>query len=191
MTDDFTPGQFRITETGSYVKIGYRVRVMDGRVLKGAAKPEIMDFVTGYLHVIPGLEKRLIGHCRGESLSFTIPPEEAFGARRADLVIEKSKADFHFPNRLEPYPGMEIPLVSGSENAPDTVIIREVKEKSIVIDLNHPLAGAALRYDLQILEARAAKPTEVCSEWESRSDGCASCPSVPEIVIGNDIHDRD
>lgn len=187
MTDDAEAREFEVFENKCYVKIRYSVRVVDGPVLKGGSEPETMDFVTGYLHVIPGLEKRLMGHRVGEKLSFVVPPEEAFGIRRKELVIEKPREEFHFPEGFEPYPGMEIPLVAVSENAPDTVLIREIKEDTIIVDLNHPLSGASLQYDLEIMEARPAKSSEVCSQWDQEEAGSIGCSSVPEIVLGEDV----
>jgi len=185
MTDGAVPQTYKIADRSGYVKIGYTVRVVDGPVLKGAGEREVMDFVTGYGHVVPGLERRLVGHGADEKLSFTVPADEAFGQRHEELVIEKSKADFHFPPGFEPYPGMELPLVTRGSDAPDTVIIREVRQDSIVIDLNHPLAGLALQYDLEIIEARPASSTDVCSEWEEQgaegnccSDGCLTLHGV-------------
>jgi FKBP-type peptidyl-prolyl cis-trans isomerase SlyD len=160
------------------------VRVVDGPVLKGAGDPEIMDFVTGYRHVVPGLERRLVGHRSGESLSFTVPADEAFGPRHQELVFEKSKTDFHFPPGFEPYPGMELPLVTRGSDAPDTVMIREVREDSIVVDMNHPLAGLALQYDLEIIEARPATSSDVCSEWEETGSEGDCCSEPCQIVVG-------
>ena len=48
-----------IQDSGWYVRIKYTVRIVDGPVLKGLNEPEILDFVTGYRQVIPGLENRL------------------------------------------------------------------------------------------------------------------------------------
>jgi FKBP-type peptidyl-prolyl cis-trans isomerase SlyD len=166
MAETNEPTGFRVAESRSYVKIRYRVRIENGPVLKGAREPEVMDFVTGYGQVIPGLERRLIGHGPGEKLAFTVPPEEAFGARANEFVIEKSKTEFHFPKGMEPHPGMELPLVAGSDGAPDTVIIREVRDDSIIIDCNHPLAGAPLQYELEIVETRPAREREICGEWQ-------------------------
>jgi len=177
---------YRIAESSCYIKIRYSVRVVGGPVLKGAQEPELMDFVTGYGHVIRGLEKRLVGHGSGEKLSFTVPAEEAFGTRHHELLIEKQKSDFHFPPGMAPYPGMELPLITSASEAPDTVIIREVRDNSIVIDCNHPLAGAALHYDLEIVEARPARSTDVCGEWEQQGADRQCCGQVPEIVLGGE-----
>jgi FKBP-type peptidyl-prolyl cis-trans isomerase SlyD len=186
MTDGAVPSTYEITDRSCYVKIGYMVRVVDGPVLKGAGEREVMDFVTGYGHVVPGLERRLVGHSPGESLSFTVPADEAFGERHQELVIEKSKADFHFPPGFEPYPGMELPLVTRGSDSPDTVMIREVRQDSIVVDLNHPLAGLALQYDLEIIEARPANSTDVCSEWEEKGAEENCCSGPCEVVLGKE-----
>ncbi|MBI5568642.1 MAG: FKBP-type peptidyl-prolyl cis-trans isomerase [Desulfomonile tiedjei] len=180
------PSDYRIAASSCYTKIRYSVRVVGGPVLKGAQEPELMDFVTGYGHVIPGLEKRLVGHGTGERLSFTVPAEEAFGPRHQELVIEKPKSDFHFPPGMAPYQGMQLPLITSASDAPDTVIIREVRDNSIVIDCNHPLAGAALQYELEIVEARPAKSTDVCGEWEQQGAEHQCCGQVPEIVLGEE-----
>ena len=90
MTEGASP-EMPIQDLGWYVRIKYRVQIVDGPVLKGLNEPEIMDFVTGYRQVIPGLENRLIGHLTGETLSFTVPAEEAFGPRHQELEFEKSK----------------------------------------------------------------------------------------------------
>ncbi len=186
MDSGIRPDKQLIRADKSYVKIRYTVRIPQGPILKGAGQPEVMDFVTGYMQVVPGLENRLIGHCAGEKLSFTIPPHEAFGDRREDLVIEQPKDEFHFPQGVTPYPGMEIPLVSSGDNAPDTVVITAVREQTILIDLNPPMAGVPLHYDLEILEARAARSEDVCSEWTPETSEQACCPSVQQIVLGAD-----
>jgi FKBP-type peptidyl-prolyl cis-trans isomerase 2 len=186
MTDAAAPQSYTVAESRCYTKIRYRVRVAGGPVLKGAEEPETMDFVTGYGHVVPGLEKRLIGHGVGEKLSFTVPPEEAFGPRHQELVFEKPQSEFHFPAGMTPVPGMVIPLVSEHPNAPDTVMIREVREGTIVVDCNHPLSGAALEYNLEIVEARPATSNDVCAEWDEPSnDGCCS-QHVPVITLGEE-----
>jgi FKBP-type peptidyl-prolyl cis-trans isomerase 2 len=57
-----------------------------------------------------------------------------------------------------------------------------------VIDANHPLSGATLEYDLEIVEARPAKSSDVCSEWEAeKSDSCESCGCSPhQITLGGE-----
>ncbi len=188
MTDSGMQTEFIVTDSKSYVKIRYHCRVENGPILKGGEQPEEMDFVTGYGQVIPGLERRLVGRSKGDTLSFTVPAEEAFGPRRQEFVIEKPKEEFSFPQGMEPYPGMQVPLISPGTEAPDTVMIREVRGNSIVIDLNHPLSGLALAYELEIIEARPAQEKDMCAEWDetSATDACGGC-SPHEIVLGKPI----
>ncbi len=177
---------FRILDTSSYVKLRYQVRVENGPILKGADTPEVMDFVTGFRQVIPGLEKRLVGRSAGESMTFTVPAVEAFGERRDDFVVVKDKKEFHFPEGFAPRPGMEISVITNMDEGPDTVIIKEVRDNDIVIDFNHPLAGFPLKYTLEIVEARPSKASDVCSEWESeKGKGCGSC-APREVTLGQD-----
>jgi FKBP-type peptidyl-prolyl cis-trans isomerase SlyD len=184
MENGLTGSGYTIEPSSSYVRIAYSVRIAGGQILKGASEPAAMDFVTGYRQVVPGLERRLLGKSVGMRQAFTVPAAEAFGTRNEELVIEKKAADFHFPPGIKPYPGMEIPLVAASLGAPETVTITAVRDDSIVIDLNHPFAGADLEYDLQIVEARPATSDDVCSEWQESpvSDTCCSAPH--EIVLG-------
>jgi len=183
VTDTTTCSPYAIKDSSTYVRIRYSVRVENGPFIKGAGEPALMDFVTGYAQVIPGLERRLMGHSEGDKLSFTVPAEEAFGVRHEELVFEKPREDFHFPPGMAPFPGMELPLVTMGEG-PDSAIIREVRAETIVIDCNHPLGGKSLRYDLEIVEARPAGPTDVCSEWQER-DNTQTCGCAPkEFVLG-------
>ena len=175
----------------SYVKIKYRVRVAEGRMIKGAHEPEFLEFVTGFRQVIPGLEERLRGHSTNEKLSFVVPAEEAFGPRHDELVVEKKKSDFHFPAGMKPFTGMEIPVITGGDCGPESAVIRKITEDTITIDCNHPLAGAPLEYDLEIVEARPAGANDVCSEWEDEKDASDCASSSPcEIVLGREGNDQ-
>jgi FKBP-type peptidyl-prolyl cis-trans isomerase 2 len=176
---------YEIESSGAYVKIKYKVRIVGGPILKGVTEPEIMDFVTGYLQVVPGLEKRLVGEKQGSKLVFDIPAEEAFGLRDEKMVFVKNMEEFHFPPGYKPYPGMEISVICDAEEGPDLVTIKEVRDDGIVIDFNHNLAGKALGYELEIIEARQARSTDVCAEWDNKTQDASSCGCAPqEIVLG-------
>ena len=187
MTDMKDLGVFNILDSGSYVKIRYKVKIVGGPILKGAEELEIMDFVTGYKQVIPGLETRLLGHVNGDKLSFEVPADEAFGLRNEDLVFVKKKEEFHFPPGFVPYPGMEISVICDADSGPDTVTIKDVRDDGIVIDFNHALAGHALAYEIEIVEARPSRSTDVCAEWDKDPASQTSCGSVPqEIILGRE-----
>ena len=178
---------YEIAASGAYVKIRYKVKIVGGPVLKGSDQMETMDFVTGYKHVIPGLEKRLIGATQGQKMVFDVPAEEAFGKRDDSLVFVKDKKEFHFPPGYEPYPGMEISVIFNDDEGPDSVRIKDVREDGIVIDFNHNLAGFDLAYELEIIEARPSRSSDVCAEWDRKPEDDSPCSCAPhEIVLGKD-----
>ncbi len=100
MTDSQSPVHPTVADSGWYVRIKYSVRVVDGPILKGDATPAMLDFVTGYGQVIPGLERRLVGHTAGETLSFVVPPEEAFGLSYENSYLRKNGRTLIFPKAL-------------------------------------------------------------------------------------------
>ncbi|MDA8407460.1 MAG: FKBP-type peptidyl-prolyl cis-trans isomerase [Deltaproteobacteria bacterium] len=182
---DYEP--YKIQDSGSYVKIRYRVRIVDGPSLKGSPELETMDFVTGYGHVIPGLEKRLVGETNGRKLTFDVPAQEAFGMRDEKMVFLKKIEEFHFPPGVKPFPGMEIPVICNDDEGPGSVTIKDVREDGIVIDFNHALAGFALGYELEIIEARHSRESDVCAEWDKKGDDDFQRSCLPhEIVLGED-----
>ncbi len=182
---DYEP--YKIQDSGSYVKIRYRVRIVDGPSLKGSPELETMDFVTGYGHVIPGLEKRLVGETNGRKLTFDVPAQEAFGMRDEKMVFLKKIEEFHFPPGVKPFPGMEIPVICNDDEGPGSVTIKDVREDGIVIDFNHALAGFALGYELEIIEARPSRESDVCAEWDKKADDDFQRSCLPhEIVLGED-----
>ncbi len=178
---------YKIQDSGSYVKIRYRVRIVGGPSLKGSPELETMDFVTGYGHVIPGLEKRLVGETNGRKLTFDVPAQEAFGMRDEKMVFLKKIEEFHFPPGVKPFPGMEIPVICNDDEGPGSVTIKDVREDGIVIDFNHALAGFALGYELEIIEARPSRESDVCAEWDKKADDDFQRSCLPhEIVLGED-----
>ncbi len=65
--------RIKLQSEAASLRYDYMVRIPNGQVLKGATERELMDFVTGYRQVVPGLEQRLLGHSVGEKLAFTVP----------------------------------------------------------------------------------------------------------------------
>jgi FKBP-type peptidyl-prolyl cis-trans isomerase 2 len=186
MTDSTIQAINRIEPEKTFVKLQYKVEIPGVRILKGAEAPEVMEFVTGYSHVIPGLEQRLIGHAQGEKLSFLVPAEEAFGERVQERVVEKDKSEFFFPEGFEPYIGMQLPIVTNYENGPESVRITDIRENTIVIDLNDPLAGHPLQYELEIMEVRPAKETDMCEQWDHPDNVSTGCGGIQQLVLGKE-----
>lgn len=102
--------------------------------------------VVGKRQVIPGVDDALVGMSAGETKKESIPAEKAFGLRRPDFVRVMPLSEFH-KRDIDPYPGMPVQL--DDMNA----IVKSVTSGRVLVDMNHPLAGANMLYDIKVTEA--------------------------------------
>lgn len=117
-----------------------------------------LTVLIGHGNIIPGLEKALLGHAVGDRIEVTVEPAEAYGERRADFVQRVPKKYFQDPERL--HPGMTTVLQS-KESGPRVVVVLKVGSSVIDVDLNHPLAGKTLAFEVEITAIRDATPEEI------------------------------
>lgn len=144
-----------------FVCLQYRLKLENGEYIRGSAeKPDHLVFIAGCGEVLPGLERRLWGLSPGrETVEFVIPSHEAFGAYDPDNVQVWSKK--RFSPDIELQIGQKI-LPSILPFPPEyPLTIKEVREDSVVLDLNHPLADQDLYYEVQVVEVRDATPEEL------------------------------
>ncbi len=134
------------------VKVHYTGKLKDGQVFDSSVeRGEPVEFQLGQGQLIPGFEKGLIDMKVNEKKTVTIPKEEAYGEPRADLVQEVDKSQL--PDEIKPEVGMG--LVSKSPDGREmNLIVKDVKENTIVVDGNHPLAGKDLIFDLEVVEIK-------------------------------------
>ncbi len=135
------------------VKVNYTGKLSDGQIFDSSEGEgrEPVEFTLGQGQLIPGFEKGLIDMKLNEKKTITIPKAEAYGEVREDLKQEVQKAEL--PQNMEPEVGMG--LVSKTPDGQEMNLrIVEVKEETVVIDANHPLAGKDLIFDLEVLEIK-------------------------------------
>ncbi len=154
------PEEDRIQPKGSYVKIRYRLQTASGEYIRGAPGEgmALLDAYTGYGQLLPGLESGLLGRRAGERFRIHVPPEEAFGPYREDLVKEIGYEDF--PQGLDLEAGKWVEARDETTRAAYGYFVREKGQDRVVLDYNHPLAGQELVYDLEVLEVRPATEEE-------------------------------
>ena len=111
---------------------------------------------TSYLHggyggLLDGLERALDGKRAGDKVQVQLEPEDAFGEYDAELV------------RLEPAARYGEGIAAGMEVEEDGsfYLVTDVADGKVVLDGNHPLAGMALRFFLEVLAVRTANPEEI------------------------------
>jgi FKBP-type peptidyl-prolyl cis-trans isomerase SlpA len=139
------------------VKVHYTGKLSDGQVFDSSEGKEPLEFTLGQGRLIPGFEKGLINMKLNEKKTITIASDEAYGAIREDLIQEVAKSEL--PQEITPEVGMG--LVSKSPDGQEmNLLVAEVREESIVLDGNHPLAGKDLIFDLEVVEIKDAVVTE-------------------------------
>jgi FKBP-type peptidyl-prolyl cis-trans isomerase 2 len=139
------------------VKVNYTGKLADGQVFDSSEGKEPIEFTLGQGQLIPGFEKGLIDMKLNEKKTITIAKEEAYGEVNNDLIQEVKKTEL--PQDMAPEVGMG--LVSKSPDGQEmNLMVVEVREESIVIDGNHPLAGKELVFDLEVIEIKEATVTE-------------------------------
>lgn len=134
---------------GDTVFVHYTGTLGEGEEFDSSRDGDPLRFEFGSEQVIPGFEKAVGSLEPGESTSITIEPEDAYGPRREDLVIEVSRAQI--PPGLDPQKGLELELtLDNGDRVP--VSVTKVGEDSITLDANHPLAGKRLQFDIELVK---------------------------------------
>jgi peptidylprolyl isomerase len=136
-------------KSGDTVRIHYTGTLDDGTEFDSSAGRDPLEFALGGGQVIPGFDSAVDGMTVGESKSVTIEPAEAYGERHDQLVQEVPKSAL--PQEIEPAVGMQLQSQS-PEGQVMNLVITEVAEETITVDGNHPLAGKALTFAIELVE---------------------------------------
>jgi FKBP-type peptidyl-prolyl cis-trans isomerase SlyD len=142
---------------GHVVGIDYSLHLGDGRVVDASAPEEPLTYLHGEGQIVPGLETALEGLDVGERKQVVVAPGEGYGEHDPRGVQEVPRTAF--PPGFEPKVGMEL-TAEGPNGEAVPFAIREVRLESVLIDLNHPLAGKTLHFDVTVREVREATDEE-------------------------------
>ena len=124
--------------------------------------------LIGHGNIIPGLEAALIGREKGERFEISVEPAQAYGERREDFTQRVPKKYFQHPETLKP--GMTT-VLNTRESGQRMVTVQKIGSSVIDIDLNHPLAGKTLKFDVEITDVRDAVPEELAHGHAHAGDG--------------------
>ncbi len=116
-----------------------------------------VTFLVGAGEIIPGLESRMIGMTSGEVREIEVPAEEAYGPRNPELV-QKAPREYFQNVPLE----KGLPLQAQTpEGRVINMVVVDFDEQTVTVDMNHPLAGKDLLFEVEILDVREATPDEI------------------------------
>jgi FKBP-type peptidyl-prolyl cis-trans isomerase SlyD len=142
---------------GRVISLEYRVRLGNGEVVESTSKGPI-DYLHGGGQILPALERALEGMREGDRAAFSIAPEEAYGSRDDGNVVSLPRT--LFPDEAQLKPGLQLlARASGGQTYPITV--RELKGDQVRVDLNHPLAGERLFFEVRVIAVRQAADEEL------------------------------
>ena len=136
-------------KNGDTVKVHYTGTLEDGRVFDTSKGREPLEFTTGEGRLITGFENAIMGMAVGETRDFEVTPDEAYGPRHEQMVLEVPVGDF--PEHIEPKVGMRLQLQQQQGN-PVEVVVTDISDKAVTLDGNHPLAGQTLRFQVELVE---------------------------------------
>jgi FKBP-type peptidyl-prolyl cis-trans isomerase 2 len=131
------------------VKVHYTGKLLDGQIFDSSLEREPLEFEVGQGQMIKGFEAAVLGMEKGDKKEVTLAPEEAYGEHRPEMTQEVKKTDL--PEDLKPEVGMTL-MSSTPDGQQFKVNVAEVREDSILIDANHPLAGKSLVFDIEVVE---------------------------------------
>jgi FKBP-type peptidyl-prolyl cis-trans isomerase SlyD len=158
------------------VTLDYRLSLDSGEEVDRSPEGRPLRFITGAGMIIPGLEKGLSGVDAGFKGRISVAPAEAYGDVDPALVQKVPRAQF--PPEMELAPGKMF-HAEGPRGLVN-ITVTGVTEGEVTIDLNHPLAGKRLNFDVSILEVRDPEAEEL-RILSGAGCGCgSSCGSAEE-----------
>jgi FKBP-type peptidyl-prolyl cis-trans isomerase SlyD len=142
---------------GKVVALNYTLRDTEGALIDGSDDGDPLYYLHGAENLVPGLEHALEGHKVGDKVSVTVPPEDAYGERQGPgpQAVPRDA----FPKDAELEEGMPF-CVENEDGEEIDLWISSVEADEIFVDVNHPLAGITLCFDVEVLSIRDATVEE-------------------------------
>ena len=142
-------------EKNTAVSLRFKVSELTGKVVEESKEPMVY-LHGGYGNTLPKLEEALDGQLPGYEIKLDLQPEDAFGVRDEGLLRALPKTQFP--------PGVKLGGQlegRGDDGQVQIFTVMKIKGDTVLLDGNHPLAGKALRFDVKVLEVRAASDEEI------------------------------
>lgn len=143
-------------EKDRVVRFHYTVSEAGQEPLESSKEREPLAILAGHGNIIPGLDKALDGRVAGDRFGVDVAAADAYGERRDGLSQRVPKKHFG-ADKLAP--GMQVVL--NTNFGPRAVTIEKVGMSVVDVDLNHPMAGKDLHFDVEIVDVREASKEEL------------------------------
>ena len=154
-------------QNGHFVKIDYTGTLENGDIFDSSRNSHPIEVEVGAGRVIKGFEGALVGMSENENKTFALSPEEAYGHRNESLEQSFMRSDL--PQGFDPQIGQVLAL-QNPHGGQFPGRVKHTDDKKITVDLNHPLAGQTLSFEIQVLEINNEPSQPVCTP-----SACSSC----------------
>ena len=139
------------------VQMHYQLTDENGVVIDSSAGREPLSYIQGAGNIIVGLEKHLTGKEAGDKVTAVVTPAEGYGERDENLVQVVPKSGFQGDEELQV--GMQVQV--GTQQGTAIASVAKIEGEEVTLDMNHPLAGATLNFDIEVVDVRDATPEEL------------------------------
>ena len=164
-------------QDNAYVGIEYTLSLDSDEVIDRSEPSKPFGFIFGGSQVIVGLQKGLEGMEQGQSATFTVEPEEGYGQPIQELFREIPREQF--PDDMDIEPNMV--FEASGPQGPVRLRVESVNDEVVVADMNHPLAGERLHFDVKVVEVREARAEELEALKDHAGcapESCACCSTT-------------
>lgn len=144
-------------EKGQVVSIHYTLKDKEGIVIDNSKEGQPLAYIHGYGHLIAGLETELEGKKVGNKFDVEIASKDAYGEINESLIQAVPKSGFEGDGELQEGIQVEVQTDNGSRVA----LVTKIENDKVTLDLNHPLAGIDLFFNVDVVEVRPATEEEL------------------------------
>ncbi|MCZ2114865.1 MAG: peptidylprolyl isomerase [Anaerolineae bacterium] len=165
--DGLSAGGLAVAD-GLVVSLAYVLRLDDGEEIDSAENDDPLVYLHGAQNIIPGLEQALTGLKVGDARKVSVNPEDAYGdvdPEAYELVPYDA-----FPGDIDLEEGMELHMIDNETGRQMEAYISELRDDGALLDLNHPLAGETLHFEVEIVGLRRATTDEIAHGHAHTSD---------------------
>lgn len=135
----------------------YTLTDNEGNVLDSSRGGEPFAYLHGFANIVPGLETALEGKTTGDVFQVSVAPAEGYGERQGPGPQAVHRREF--PKDFEPAEGRPLRAQDGDGNV-ITLWITKVEGAQVWVDVNHPLAGHTLNFDVEVMDMRDSTEDE-------------------------------
>ena len=147
-------------EQNKVVSIHYTLKDEDGKVMDSTRdREEVLAYIQGIGNLVVGLENELEGKEKGYSNSVSIAPNLAFGDYDEKHLQVVPLEGFNSDGDETLQIGMQVQVESNE--GPKIAVVKSIEGEDVTLDLNHPLAGATLNFDVEVMDVRDATKDEI------------------------------